>query len=34
VLREGLQIMTGLYWDLGEANTPKQQSAQAERAAA
>jgi hypothetical protein len=22
VLREGLQIMTGLYWDLGEGDTP------------
>jgi hypothetical protein len=22
VAREGLQIMTGLFWDLGEAATP------------
>jgi acetylornithine deacetylase/succinyl-diaminopimelate desuccinylase-like protein len=30
ILREGLQIMTGLYWDLGEGNTPKEQSARAD----
>ena len=24
VLREGLEIMTGLYWDLGSGDTPKQ----------
>ena len=23
VLREGLAIMTGLYWDLGAGGTPK-----------
>ncbi|MBA3479713.1 MAG: M20 peptidase family dipeptidase, partial [Lautropia sp.] len=36
VLREGLQIMTGLYWDLGEGHTPKEQSVRldAERAPA
>ena len=27
ILREGLQIMTGLYWDLGESDTPKQRAA-------
>lgn len=26
VLREGLSIMTGLYWDLGEGKTPAQQT--------
>ncbi len=26
VLREGLGLMTGLYWDLGAGNTPKQAS--------
>jgi acetylornithine deacetylase/succinyl-diaminopimelate desuccinylase-like protein len=30
ILREGLQIMTGLYWDLGEGTTPKQQAARSD----
>ena len=28
LLREGLQIMTGLFWDLGEGNLPEWKSAQ------
>ncbi|HLB76256.1 MAG TPA: M20 peptidase family dipeptidase, partial [Candidatus Dormibacteraeota bacterium] len=34
VAREGLQIMAGLYWDLGEPGLPWQRSAHAPRAPA
>ena len=27
ILREGLQLMTGLYWDLGSGKTPARQLA-------